>query len=157
MYLYRDQNSNYGVDITIRREEKFDNNFSLETLQKETGLSKNVRTLFQFYQNYPFQQKRFLTKPSLHLSSRVFPLQLQVFHWTQAEVNIILVRTILSSSANDQDITRVTPQTPGETLTTAGPPLEAPMALEERLDQSERAKMKNQRGIFLLKFFFYQK
>ena len=54
MFLYRDQNSNYGVDITIRREEKFDNNFSLETLQKETGLSKNVRTLFQFYQNYPF-------------------------------------------------------------------------------------------------------
>ena len=25
----------------------------------------------------------------------------------------------------------------------AGPPLEAPMALEERSDQSERAKMKN--------------
>ena len=51
---FRDQNSNYGVEITIRREEKFDNNFSLEALEKETGSSKNARTLLRFYKNYPF-------------------------------------------------------------------------------------------------------
>merc|ERR1712110_1192991 len=45
MYLYRDQNSNYGVDITIRREEKFDNNFSLETLQKETAKALSDQTI----------------------------------------------------------------------------------------------------------------
>ena len=63
------------------------------------------------------------------------------------------MRTILSSSAIDQDITQVTPQTPGETLMTAGPPLEAPMALEERSDQSERAYMRNKQGIFYSNFF----
>ena len=40
---------------------------------------------------YPFQQKCFLTQPSLHLSSRVYRLQPQVSHWTQMEVNVIFV------------------------------------------------------------------
>ena len=74
-----------------------------------------------------------------------------MYSWPQQILKMLHPGILINDNVTCvQDTTRVTPLTPGGTLTTAETPLEAPMGrLGAQANQSERAKMKSQLGNLL--------